>query len=218
MAQASPPGRARHGGDGCSAPTAPPRPAGVAGRRRSLLVDRRGSAVVDFAILGPTLVLVLIGIFEAAMLLLTQILLQTAVGDAARSGITGSGPGALSREALIRQSAERVGGHLLRSDHLRLETLVYPSFDSIGRPEPFTDVNGNGLHDAGEPFTDVNGNGRWDSDMGRTGLGGPNDIVLYRVRYEWEPMTPLFRGLLPDGGRLELSAAYAVRNEPFPES
>jgi hypothetical protein len=52
--------------------------------------------------------------------------------------------------------------------------------------------------------------------MGRVGLGGPNDVVLYRVRYDWRPMTPLVRGLLP-GGSLELRAAYALRNEPFPE-
>jgi hypothetical protein len=185
-------------------------------RRTSFFADRHGSAVVDFAILGPTLVLLLIGILEAAMLMLTQILLQTAVGDAARSGIVGTGRDGLSRTELVRRVAERVGGALLRPENLRLETLVYPSFDSIGRPEPFTDVNGNGTHDAGEPFTDVNGNGSWDTDMGASGPGGPGAVVLYRVRYEWRPMTPLLRGLLPGGGALELQASYAVRNEPFP--
>jgi hypothetical protein len=172
--------------------------------------------MVDFAILGPALVLLLVLIFESAMLLLGQILLQTAVGDAARSGIVGSAQGHASREALVRAVAERVAGSLLRPEQLHLETLVYPSFEDVGRPEPFTDVNGNGVHDAGEPFRDVNGNGRWDADMGRVGLGGPNDVVLYRVRYDWRPMTPLVRGLLP-GGSLELRAAYALRNEPFPE-
>jgi len=197
-------------------PVTPARPAaGISGRVR-WFVDRRGSAMVDFAILGPALVLLLVLIFESAMLLLTQILLQTAVGDAARSGIVGSAQGATSREALVRAVAERVAGSLLRAEHLHLDTLVYPSFEDVGRPEPFTDVNGNGVHDAGEPFRDVNGNGRWDADMGRVGLGGPNDVVLYRLRYDWQPMTPLVRGLLP-GGSLELRAAYALRNEPFPE-
>lgn len=172
--------------------------------------------MVDFAILGPALVLVLIGILEVAMLMLSQILLQTAVGDAARSGIVGTGRDGLSRTELIRRVAERVGGTLLEPERLHLDTLVYPSFDSIGRPEPFTDVNGNGRHDAGEPFTDVNGNGSWDTDMGASGPGGPDAVVLYRVRYDWRPMTPFLRGLLPGGGALELRASYAVRNEPFP--
>jgi len=32
-------------------------------------------------------------------------------------------------------------------------------------PEPFSDTNGNGVHDAGEPFTDVNGNGIFDANL-----------------------------------------------------
>ncbi len=216
MAQASPPACGRGGAIGHRPPGPPTRVGGPAASRWSFFADRDGSAVVDFAILGPTLVLLLIGILEAAMLMLTQILLQTAVGDAARSGIVGTGRDGMSRTELIRQAAERVGGTLLEPEKLHLDTLVYPSFDSIGQPEPFTDVNGNGTHDAGEPFTDVNGNGSWDTDMGASGAGGPDAVVLYRVRYDWRPMTPLLRGLLPGGGALELQASYAVRNEPFP--
>jgi len=205
---------------GASAGVLPPAPARTAARssgRVRWLASERGSALVDFAILAPVLVLLLVLIVESALLLLGQILLQNAVGDAARSGIVGSALDAPSREALVRRAAQRVAGSLLRPEKLHLDTLVYPSFDDIGRPEPFVDVNGNGVRDAAEPFRDVNGNGRWDADMGRVGLGGPNDVVLYRVRYEWQPMTPLVRHLLP-GGSLELRAAYAVRNEPFPES
>lgn len=216
MAQASVPASERREAGGCGPAAAAP-PPGAAPRRVALAGDRRGSAVVDFAILAPVLVLLLIGILEAAMLLLAQILLQTAVGDAARNGIVGSGSGTLSRAELIRSSVERVAGTLLDADRLELETLVYPNFESIGRPEPFTDANGNGVYDPGEPFVDVNGNGSRDVDMGAAGLGGPNAVVLYRVRYPWRPMTPLLRGLLPDGGRIELRASYAVRNEPFPQ-
>lgn len=215
MAQASRPAGTRRGPSACRPPPAPARSTGRS--RVRLAADRRGSAIVDFALLAPALVLLLVGIVEAAFLFLTQFLLQTAVGDAARSGVVGSELGAASREAAVRAAAERVGGSLLQPERLHLDTLVYPRFDDIGRPEPFVDVNGNGAHDPGEPFTDVNENGRWDEDMGRPGLGGPNDVVLYRVRYDWEPMTPLLRAILPDGGRLELRAAYAVRNEPYPE-
>lgn len=217
MAQVLRPAGPRRGPSACRPPPARAHPSRRYRGRLRFGADRRGSAIVDFALLAPALVLLLVGIFEAALLLLTQSLLQTAVGDAARSGIVGSELGASSREAAVRAAAERVGGSLLKPERLELETLVYPSFDDIGRPEPFVDVNGNGAHDPGEPFTDVNRNGHWDADMGRPGLGGPNDVVLYRVRYDWQPMTPLLRGLLPDGGHLELRAAYAVRNEPYPE-
>lgn len=195
----------------------PSAPSRAGGRLAALLRDRRGSTAVDFAIIGPSLVLMLIGILEVSMLLMSQTLLQSAVADAARSGLTGQPGDGLTRAELIRLAAERVGGNLIRPEHLRLETLVYTSFANVGEPEPYTDVNSNGAYDPGEPFTDVNGNGSWDVDQGRSGLGGPNDIVLYRILYDWQPMTPLLRGLLPDEGRLELSASFAVRNEPFPE-
>lgn len=214
MGQTSAPARSECRPFRCRPPTEPARAVVGATDRAGLAADRRGSAVVDFAILGPALVFLLIAILEAAMLLLSQFLLQTAVGDAARIGITGIEEAGLSRLELVRRAAERVGGTLLNPDRLALETLVYPSFESIGRPEPFTDVNGNGRHDPGEPFTDVNGNGSWDTDMGASGPGGPDAIVLYRVRYQWRPMTALLRALLPGGG-LELRASYAVRNEPF---
>ncbi len=196
-----------------------PRLARCAAVRRlgaALSEDARGGAAVEFALALPLLVLLVIGIFEFAVLLLSQSLLQAAASEAARTGITGAADAGLSREESIRRVVARIAGRLVPPERVELTTLVYPSFESIGRPEPFTDVNGNGRFDAGEPFHDVNGNGRWDADMGRPGLGGPNDVVLYRLSYEWRPMTALFRGILPDGGRVELRAAFPVRNEPFP--
>ena len=91
-------------------------------------------------------------------------------------------------------------------DRTTIRTLVYSSFDQIGQPEPFTDGNGNGAHDAGEAFNDVNGNGEWDDDMGAAGLGGPGDIVLYDIEYETGAVTrffePIFgRDRAPRGGR-----------------
>jgi len=62
---------------------------------------------------------------------------------------------------------------------------------------------------------DSNGNGEWDADMGLAGLGGPNDIVVYTLRYDWPLMTELLRPLLGADGEFPLKASIAVRNEPF---
>ena len=94
-----------------------------------------------------------------------------------------------------------------------LDTLVYSSFADIGKPEPFTDENGNGTWDAGEPLTDVNGNAQWDADMGKAGLGGPSDIVVYRLSYDWGLVTPMMRGVLGDS--VHHVSSIAVRNEPY---
>jgi hypothetical protein len=94
-----------------------------------------------------------------------------------------------------------------------MDTLVYENFGDVGQPEPFTDENANEAYDAGEPFNDINGNGTWDEDMGAAGLGGPGDVVVYRMSYDWSIIIPLFRPFFGDA--ITLQANIAVRNEPF---
>jgi Flp pilus assembly protein TadG len=177
---------------------------------------RDGNALVEFALLAPAFVLMVIGIVELSLLFLGEVLLQGAVADASRFGLTGRSLDGRTREEAIRQIVDEGTFGLIDTAQLRLDTLVYPSFDSIGKPEGFTDQNGNGTWDSGEPFTDVNGNGTWDADIGAAGLGGPSDVVLYRVTAPWQMLTPLIRGIVPADGMLELEASLAIRNEPFP--
>ena len=49
--------------------------------------------------------------------------------------------------------------------------------------------------------------------MGLAGLGGPGDVVVYRLRYDWNVMIPLFRPFFGDA--VTIDANVAVRNEPF---
>ena len=49
--------------------------------------------------------------------------------------------------------------------------------------------------------------------MGLAGLGGPGDVVVYRLRYDWNVMIPLFTPFF--GDVVTLDANVAVRNEPF---
>jgi hypothetical protein len=51
--------------------------------------------------------------------------------------------------------------------------------------------------------------------MGAAGLGGPGDVVLYPVSFDWSLLTPLMAPLAGADGKLRLSASIAVRNEPY---
>ncbi len=186
----------------------------TAAARTGSLCEEGGASAVEFALVLPVLLLLVLGIVEYGLYLFAGSVLQDALGEAARFGITGRALPGLDRAAAIRAVFERRLVRPLDPEEVVFETLVYPDFDSIGRPEPFEDRNGNGVHDPGEPFRDVNGNGRWDPDMGTPGAGGPDSVVLYRARHPWRPVTPLFRGLF--GEELSLIATVAVRNEPFP--
>ncbi len=160
-------------------------------RMASLAHDRRGSFASEFAMVMPFLAALVIGMLEVFLVMFTQGALQSAVGGAARLGTTGQQEGD-RRQAILAQIEERTFG-LIDTSMAEIDVLVYPRFADIGQPEPFTDLNGNGQWDPGEPFSDINGNGVHDDDMGVAGLGGPEDIVLYRLRYSSNMVSGIFR-------------------------
>jgi Flp pilus assembly protein TadG len=175
--------------------------------------DCAGGAAVEFAFVAPLLLLFMLGIIEVAMILFATSLLEASVREAARYGITGYTYAGVSRESVIRSIVANDTVGLIDVSKLTVSSLTYKTFTDIGQPEPFTDKNHNGKWDPGEAYTDINGNGQWDADMGASGAGGPGDVVLYTVSYQW----PLITGYLSDimGLHIPLSASYAVRNEPW---
>lgn len=174
-----------------------------------------GASILEFALVAPTLMLLVIGIVEVAMMLFVNTLLEGSVREAARYGITGYVFEGYDRIAIIRNIVRQNTIGLVDMEHVRIETLTYSSFTAIGKPEPFSDNNGNGVRDSGEAFNDVNGNGQWDSDMGVAGAGGPGDIVVYTISYDWPMLTAFLGDLLGHGGLVTLRASYAIRNEPW---
>lgn len=172
-----------------------------------------GQAITEFAFVAPILLSLLCGIFEFSGILFAQTLLEGGARQASRFGVTGSSTAEISRQDMILQIIEDNAYGIIDIDEIDMETLVYESFADVGQPEPFTDTNSNGVFDEGEEFDDINGNSAWDEDMGLAGLGGPGDIVVYRLRYDWNLIIPFFEPFL--GESITLDANVAVRNEPF---
>lgn len=175
-------------------------------------ICQAGQAIVEFALLAPALLGLICGIIEFSGILLVQTLLEGGAREASRYGITGSVPAGMDRESMILQIISDNSFDIIEPNDIDVETLVYETFGSVGQPEPFTDENSNGSYDAGEPFDDINENGGWDQDMGAAGLGGPGDVVVYQLSYDWTIMVPIFRPIF--GDEITLEASIAVRNEP----
>lgn len=186
-------------------------------KSRSVGSDEEGAAAIEFAIIGPTFFLAVIGLVEVSMMILVSVLLEAGVRESSRFGLTGrDGDGGLSREEQIVQTIQDTTFGLLTIEASQIETLIYQSFDEIGLPEDYIDDSpANGQYDSGESFTDANGNGQWDPDRGTPGSGGADEIVLYRVNADWAALTPLFSPFLGEDGLLNLQASVAIRNEPF---
>lgn len=179
-----------------------------------LVADRRGGPSVEFALVLPVLLVLLLGIVESGRVLAATALLDGAVREAARRGITGMA-GAADQAAIRALVTARTAG-LVAGPDTSVTTLVYPRFADVGLPEPFTDAAPfNGVWDEGEDFDDLNGNGAWDADRGRPGGGAPGEVVVYTVSAELRSLTGFVDRLLAPTGRFRLSASIAVRNEPF---
>jgi hypothetical protein len=178
-----------------------------------LFRDTGGSTIVEFAIVFPVFILMIIGTIEIAVVIFIGSSIESAVLQASRFGITGGSSSGVSREERVLDIVGENTYGLVDMESVEISTLVYGSFADIGEPEPFEDDNGSASYDEGEPYTDVNGNGTWDPDMGAAGLGGPNDVVVYSVSYDWGIMTPIMQAILGDSVRHVSSVA--VRNEPY---
>jgi len=180
--------------------------------------NESGAAVVEFAFAAPIVFLLLAGAVELGMIMFVNVLMESALRDASRYGITGQVPTGETRLQQITDIISKDTVGLVDMSKAKVDVEVYPSFADIGHGETFVDGNGNGVYDPGETFTDENGNGKWDSDLGTAGAGGPGDIVVYRISYDWPLLTPIMKPLIGHDGTFTLTASVAVRNEPWKQN
>lgn len=172
-----------------------------------------GIAALEFALILPALLLAFLGGIEIAVAIFIRATIESAVFEIARFGVTNNTPEGMTREERVLELITARTYGLINPQNIAVETLVYSSFADVGEPEPFEDLNGNGAYDTGEPYSDINGNGKWDADMGAAGLGGPGDIVVYRLSYSWGIMAPMMRQIM--GADITSVSSVAVRNEPL---
>lgn len=185
----------------------------MGGKRPSLVQHARGAVLVEFALIAPVLVLMLLGLFEVGYNLYTQSQLQGAVQKAAR---TSTIEGATTREAAIDAAVADAVHGISPSATMDFKRQSYATFSDVGQAEDYKDVNANGTCDAGEQFEDANGNGAWDEDRGKTGFGGARDVVLYSVDVQYPRVFGVSKLIgLPD--TVEFTASTVLRNQPYDE-
>lgn len=172
--------------------------------------DRRGVTLVEFAFVAPVLLMLIMGLGDLAYQAYVQSVLTGAIQKAGRdSGLETSDPTAIDDavEAAVLQVAHK-------ATFVPAPTREsFSQFSDIG-PEPFTDSNGNGVHDATECFTDVNGNGTWDADPGSTGQGGASDVTVYTVSVKYPRLFPVATWI-GWGKTVSLSAKTILKNQPY---
>lgn len=177
-----------------------------------LLRARDGAAALEFALAAPVLFLVIAVTLEWGQAYYVRTVLQSVVNAAGRNSSLQS---AQSGTTAIDNRVSRMIHDVMPSATVTFARRSYTDFTGVGEPEEIkTDVNKNGIVEKGDCFVDMNGNGTWDDDLGKTGLGSANDVVVYTVSVsykQWFGFTKKF-GL---NQTQRINATTILRNQPF---
>ena len=179
---------------------------------KRLRKDEAGVSILEFALLAPTLLVMLFGLLDLAYNMYTSQMLQGAIQSAARKAtIEGAGTDSAAIDGVVSTAVRAIAP----SATLTFTRKSYSSFTEVGRPEDYTDVNGNGTCDANEPFEDANENGNWDLDPGQTGFGSARDAVLYTVDVNYPRLFPIFNFIPGQSSTFSMSVSTVLRNQPY---
>ena len=167
-------------------------------RRRvnELLRDERGSAVIEFALVGPPFILLLVGTLEIALMFFTSTVIEGATKEAARQIRTGQ----IQTEAdpLVAFQAELCDAlvNVIDCSDVIFNVQTFASFGEVSMPIELDE----------------------DGEIINTGFtpGGSSEITVVRAMYRWNFITPLISELIPAGlgGNLIVSTV-AFQNEPY---
>lgn len=182
---------------------------GIFGRLSRLAAARDGNAVVEFAIVAPVFLLLLLGIFDIGQMAYGKAILNGAVERAARSSSLETAD-TTAADNLVKDALKPI----LPNATITTTRQSYFDFADINRPEKFTDSNGNGTCNTGEPYVDENRSGSWEANIGQSGNGGAGDVVLYTVTVTYKP---IFRMTTMSGWNNDrtMKAVGVRKNQPF---
>lgn len=173
-----------------------------------------GATIVEFGLITPVMLLMLMGLMEVCYESYVQSTLNGAIRKAGRdAGIQGGQQNWTTIDQTVLTQVQRVAGSasIVNSVH-----QSYSSFSKVQVPEPYTDSNNNGKYDAAtECFTDVNGNQTWDSDQGVGGQqGGASDVAVYTLTIKYLRPFPLVK-LAGLSTYANMTAQTILRNQPY---
>jgi len=179
---------------------------------RHLRRDREGVTLVEFAIVGPVLILMLMGLFDIAHTQYTSAVLYGAMQKAARDYTLESA--SASETTIDTRVQDQIRAVMPNGATITFTKTAFDDFKNVNEPEEYTDIDNNRTCNNGEPYEDANGNGIWDVYRGANGLGAARDVFLYTSNVSYPRLFPMF-GLIGLPPTITLSATTVLRRQPF---
>lgn len=177
--------------------------------------DERGITIVEFAVVAPVMLLLLMGSMDLAHTLYMRATLQGIMQKAARDASLEAGAG-VPRQAVIDGMVSDQVKNLAASAVVTFDRRFYRTFSeaSTARAEEWTDTNNDGTCNDGEPYTDQNSNMQWDRDGSNTGQGGAKDTALYTATVQYQRLFPM-AAMIGMSENVRVRATTVLRNQPY---
>lgn len=177
--------------------------------------DRRGATIIEFALIAPLFLTLLLGGFDVAYQLYMRASLQGVVQKAARDASLESGTEADAQAAIdkrVKDAVYALGG----KSKITINRRFFRTFAEAeaADPESWTDTNKNGTCDAKEPYQDENNNKVWDADGGDSGQGTAKDRTVYTVAVKFPRLFPFWKAF-GAGTTYDISARTVLENQPY---
>jgi Flp pilus assembly protein TadG len=159
-----------------------------------------GAAAVEFALVAVPFLALIFAILETALVFFANQTLEAAASNAGRLIMTGQAQtaGYSANDFKTAVCNDLAGGLFNCANGVYVDVKTYTSFSAIDTSSPVT-------------------NGQLDTSKMAYTPGGPGDIVMVRLYYQW----PIFVSLLGDnlsnlnGSNRLLVATSVFRNEPY---
>lgn len=161
--------------------------------------NRGGSAAVEFALVAPMFFALLFAIIETAFMFFASQVLETVTQDSARMIMTGQAQNAAFTQAQFKTLVcSKVVALFDCVNGITIDVQNYPQFSNVNVANPI---------DNSKNFTNPN----------NFNPGGPGDIVVVRVFYQWPILVTQMGYDISNlsGSKRLLTATAAFQNEPF---
>lgn len=165
---------------------------------RRLARNSDGVSAIEFALIGPVVIALLVAILQTGIVFLYQQTLQTATTQAARLIMTGQAQTQNLSSAQFLADVCTDAGSMFNCAKLSANVQKFSSFSSMTQTNPVS-------------------NGTFSTSSNSFTMGGPGDIVLVQVFYQ----LPVSGGPLgftlanTNNGNAVLVGTSVFRNEPY---
>jgi Flp pilus assembly protein TadG len=162
---------------------------------------RRGATVVEFALIAPAFLAMLIAIFESTLFLFAQATLQDAAVESGRLFMTGQAQNAGTTQTQFKNEICPMVSALFNCNNLMVNVQSAASFGSASAAAPTLTYNTNGTV----------------SNTWSYSPGTPGEVTVVQLIYQWPIVSGPLGYVLSNlgNGTTELMGVTAFRVEPY---